>query len=149
MTARDEAENTNQNTPLMKKITTILGALALSTGFALAADEKVAPAAPLNPAAAPATSSAPTTPITPATTPAVPAAKADATAEKPKRDPEVAFKKLDKDSDNAVSKDEFLAGPAGKRDEAKAGTAFGRKDKDKDGKLSLEEFKAQPQRKAK
>ena len=63
-------------------------------------------------------------------------------ADKPKRDPEVAFKKLDTNSDNVVDLAEFKAGPAGKRDEAKAEQNFKRRDKDSDGKMSLEEFKA-------
>ena len=62
--------------------------------------------------------------------------------EKPKADPEVAFKKLDKDADGAVSLDEFKASPRGQKEPAKAEEYFKKKDKDSNGKLSLEEFKA-------
>ena len=60
-------------------------------------------------------------------------------ADKPKKDPEAAFKKLDKNSDGKVSKEEFAAGA---KDAAKADKAFAKKDKNGDGSLSLEEFKA-------
>lgn len=60
-------------------------------------------------------------------------------ADKPKKDPEVVFKKLDKNSDGKLSKEEFSA--AGK-DAAKADKAFAKLDKDGDGSISLEEFKA-------
>jgi Ca2+-binding EF-hand superfamily protein len=60
-------------------------------------------------------------------------------ADKPKKDPEAAFKKLDKNSDGKVSKEEFTAGA---KDAAKAEKAFAKLDKDNDGSLTLEEFKA-------
>lgn len=68
--------------------------------------------------------------------------------EKKKPDPEMAFKKMDKNSDGFLSLEEFL----GKRAEdpekkAKAEKQFAAKDKDKDMKLSLEEFKAMPMKK--
>lgn len=70
-------------------------------------------------------------------------------AGKKKANPEEVFKKLDKDGDGSVSKDEFMAGP-GKKDAAKGEKMFGAKDKDKDGKLSKEEFTAAaPKKKAK
>ena len=65
--------------------------------------------------------------------------KPAAAAEKPKADPEAAFKKLDKDGDGFISKAEFTAGA---KDAAKAEAAFAKKDKDGDGKLSKEEFAA-------
>ena len=68
---------------------------------------------------------------------AKPAAKGD----KPKRDPAEAFKKIDSNSDSAVSLEEFKAGPMGKKDPSKAEEVFKKRDKDGDGKLSLEEFK--------
>jgi Ca2+-binding EF-hand superfamily protein len=76
------------------------------------------------------------------TKPAAPAA-GDA---KPKRDPAEAFKKLDTNSDNAISLEEFKTN---KKDPARAETAFKAKDKDNDGKLTLEEFKARPAKKDK
>jgi hypothetical protein len=59
-----------------------------------------------------------------------------------KRNPEEMFKKLDTNSDKAVSKEEFLAGPRAKQDPAKAEERFKSLDKDSDGKLTFEEFKA-------
>ena len=62
-------------------------------------------------------------------------------ADKPKATPEEAFKKMDKNGDGKVSKEEFI----GKKDgeaKTKAEAAFTAKDKDKDGSLTLEEFKA-------
>lgn len=70
---------------------------------------------------------------------AQPAAKGE---NKPKRDPSEVFKKIDGNSDNALTLDEFKAGPLGKKDPAKAEEVFKKRDKDGDGKLSLEEFKA-------
>jgi Ca2+-binding EF-hand superfamily protein len=66
--------------------------------------------------------------------------------EKPKPDPEMMFKKLDKNSDGKLSLEEFK----GKREGDKAAAAekaFKAKDKDNDGSLSLEEFKAMPPKK--
>ena len=65
-------------------------------------------------------------------------AKPEAKGDKPKRDPEAVFKKLDANSDSAVSLEEFKTG---KKDAAKAEENFKKRDKDGDGKLSLEEFK--------
>jgi Ca2+-binding EF-hand superfamily protein len=59
---------------------------------------------------------------------------------KPKMNPEEMFKKLDKDSNGKVSKEEFLASPGAKKDAAKAEERFGKMDKDKNGSLSLEEL---------
>jgi len=69
------------------------------------------------------------------------AAEGDA-PKKPKMSPEDAFKKLDKDSNGAVSKEEFLASPQAKKDAAKAEKMFTAKDKDANGSLSLDEYKA-------
>jgi Ca2+-binding EF-hand superfamily protein len=66
---------------------------------------------------------------------------------KPKANPEEAFKKMDKDSNGSVSKEEFMASPMAKKDAAKAEAAFGKKDKDANGSLSLDEFKAAPKKK--
>jgi len=104
----------------MKSITSILAALALGTTLATAADEK---------------------PAAPAAGDAKPAAPAAADA-KPKRDPAEVFKKLDANGDGKVSLEEFKAGPAGKKDPAKAEEIFKKKDKDGDGFLTLEEFSA-------
>lgn len=60
-----------------------------------------------------------------------------AAGEKPKRDPEAMFKKMDANADSSLSLDEFKAN---KKDAAKAEAAFQKRDKDGDGKLSLEEF---------
>ncbi|MCE9518795.1 MAG: EF-hand domain-containing protein [Verrucomicrobia bacterium] len=64
-------------------------------------------------------------------------------ADKPKADPEAAFKKKDENSDGKISKEEFV----GKKDgeaKTKAEASFTAKDTDKDGFLSKEEFTAVP-----
>jgi hypothetical protein len=102
----------------MKSITSILAVLALGTTLSLAADEK-------KPAAAPG------------------AAKPEAAkADKPKRDPAVAFKKLDANSDGKISAEEWKASPMAKKDSAKADEMFGKRDKDGDKALTLEEYSA-------
>ena len=99
----------------MKSFTTLLATLAVGTAFAVAADEK----------------------------PAGDAKAADAKpGENTRRNPEEAFKKLDTNGDNAVSLEEFKAGPAAKRNPERADDMFKRRDKDGNGKLTLEEFKA-------
>ena len=55
-------------------------------------------------------------------------------------DPEKVFAKLDSNSDGKISKEEFMAGPAAKKDAAKAEESFGKKDKNKDGSLTKEEM---------
>ncbi len=71
------------------------------------------------------------------------ATAADAAADaKPKRDPAVAFKKLDANNDGKLSAEEWAASPAAKKDAAKATEVFGKKDKDGDKSLTLEEFSA-------
>lgn len=62
--------------------------------------------------------------------------------ERPKMNPEEAFKKLDKDNDSALTLEEFKASPRFSKDASKAEEIFKAKDKDGNGKLSLEEFKA-------
>lgn len=66
-------------------------------------------------------------------------------AGKPKMTAEERFQRLDKNSDGAVSLDEFVA-PAKKKPELQEGLEkrFKAMDKDNDGKLTLDEFKAAP-----
>ncbi len=73
---------------------------------------------------------------------------ADKKADKPKPDPEAAFKKIDKDGDGSISEAEMVGKKEGDK-ATKAKAAFAAKDKDKDGKLSLEEFKAPAAKKPK
>ena len=56
--------------------------------------------------------------------------------------PESSFKKMDTNTDGAVSLDEFKASPRGQKQPDKADKAYSKLDKDSDGKLTLEEFKA-------
>lgn len=56
--------------------------------------------------------------------------------------PEDIFKKLDANSDDAISLEEFKAGPRAQQDPAKAEEIFKKIDKDANGSVSLEEFKA-------
>lgn len=72
-----------------------------------------------------------------------------AKAEKPKRDPEEVFKKLDANSDGSVTAEEFKAGAMAKRAPERADAFFKSHDKDNDGKLTLEEYKARPAKKEK
>jgi hypothetical protein len=109
----------------MKSITSILAVLAIGSTLALADDK---PAAPAGGDGKPAT--------------AAPAAPAAGDAAKPKHDPAEVFKKLDTNGDGKISLEEFLAGPQGKKDPAKATETFKKKDKDGDGFLTLEEFSA-------
>jgi Ca2+-binding EF-hand superfamily protein len=111
----------------MKSITSVLALLAVGTTLALADDK------PANPPAGDGK---------PAAGDAKPAAPAAGDAAKPKRDPAEVFKKLDTNGDGKVSLEEFKAGPAGKKDPAKAEEIFKKKDKDNDGSLTLEEFSA-------
>ena len=55
--------------------------------------------------------------------------------------PEEQFKKLDKNGDNKVSREEFESG-GDKKKNKKAGKLFDKLDKNGDGSLSLDEFKA-------
>ncbi len=54
--------------------------------------------------------------------------------------PEQRLKMLDKDNNGSVSKEEYMASPAAKKDATKAGEQFTRMDKNGDGSLSLEEL---------
>lgn len=63
------------------------------------------------------------------------------TEEKKPVDPEVAFKRMDKDSDGKLTLEEFKGKKTGDM-LAKAETQFKKLDKDSDGKVTLEEFKA-------
>ncbi len=69
--------------------------------------------------------------------------------EKPKMDPAAAFKKLDANTDNSLSLEEFKASPRWKKDASKADDVFAKKDKDGNKGLSLEEFSAKPEKPAK
>jgi hypothetical protein len=66
-----------------------------------------------------------------------------------KGNPEELFKKLDTNSDNAVSLEEFKAGAGGKRNPDRVDAMFKRRDKDGNGTLSVDEFKAQRRKKNK
>ena len=125
------ARTTKPKNPIheMKRLSTLLAALALGT-TAFAADEP-APSAPAVPAT-------PATPATPAAPPA-PAAEAE---KKPKLTPEESFKALDKGNHGSFSLDEFKASPRGQKDPAKAEERFKKLDTNSDGKVTLEEFKA-------
>ncbi len=70
------------------------------------------------------------------------AADEKAAGDKPRRDPEAMFKKLDTNDDKSVSLEEFKAGPMAKRNPDKADENFKKRDKDSNNSLSLEEFKA-------
>jgi hypothetical protein len=70
------------------------------------------------------------------------------TTAKPKRDPEVVFKRLDADSDGAISKLEWNSSRRAKQNAERAEKAFTARDKDADGKLSKEEFTAPRTRKS-
>ncbi len=67
-------------------------------------------------------------------------------AEEKKKDPKEVFAKLDKNSDDKVSEEEFVGKKTGEKAE-KAKKLFARKDKDKDGSLTLEEFSAKRKKK--
>ncbi len=66
--------------------------------------------------------------------------KPEAGKDKPKMSPEEMFKKLDKDGNGSISKEEYLASPGAKKDAAKATERFGKMDKNSDGSLSKEEM---------
>lgn len=106
----------------MKSLTTIVAALALGS-LAFAADEKPAPP------------------------PGAPPAEGDKKpgrpgGDRPRMNPEEAFKKIDADSDGSVTLAEFKASPMGKRDESKVEERYSKLDANSDGKVTLEEFKA-------
>lgn len=76
--------------------------------------------------------------------------KQDKKPEKPRPTPEETMKRLDKNADDALSKDEFLA-PATKRPEIKERleARFKAIDANADGKVTLDELKAGAQHKKK
>ncbi|MBE7496486.1 MAG: EF-hand domain-containing protein [Verrucomicrobiaceae bacterium] len=59
------------------------------------------------------------------------------------------IKRLDKDGNGSISKEEYLASPQAKKDTAKAEERFGKMDKNKDGSLSKEELTPKPKKDAK
>lgn len=69
-------------------------------------------------------------------------------ADKPKPTPEERFKRLDKDSDGAISETEYLGKMEGDA-ATKAKERFKKLDKNSDGKLSLEEYSAAVKKKDK
>jgi hypothetical protein len=63
--------------------------------------------------------------------------------DKPQRgNPEESFKKLDKNSDGALTLDEYKASPRAQKDTAKAEASYKKMDKNSDDKVTLEEYKA-------
>ena len=74
------------------------------------------------------------------------AAEKPAKGERKKGDPEAMFRKLDADSNGAVSLEEFKASPRARKDPAKADDAFKKRDANNDGSLSLDELKARGQK---
>jgi len=58
-----------------------------------------------------------------------------------KRNVEEVFKKLDTDSDGAITLDEFKAGRTGAKKANRIETLFKKRDKDANGSLTLAEFK--------
>jgi hypothetical protein len=67
--------------------------------------------------------------------------KAADKGDKPKADPEAAFKKMDTNGDGKLTKAEFMASPGAKKDEAKAATRWEAISKGK-AEVTLDEFKA-------
>ena len=61
--------------------------------------------------------------------------------DKKNQDPEAVFKRLDKNSDNKLTKEEYVGNTEGEK-KTKKEDRFKNLDKDKDNFLSLEEFKA-------
>lgn len=61
--------------------------------------------------------------------------------DKKNQDPEAVFKRLDKNSDNKLTKEEYIGNTEGEK-KTKKEDRFKNLDKDKDNFLSLEEFKA-------
>jgi hypothetical protein len=102
----------------MKTITSLLAILALSSTFALAADD--------------ATTTPATTTTTTTTTNPAPA--------KAKGDPEAMFKKLNTTGDGKLTLEQWLAGKRAQKDPEKAKEFFSKRDKGNKGYLTLEEF---------
>lgn len=65
---------------------------------------------------------------------------------KPKRDPAVIFKQIDRNSDGGIDLEEYKISTVGHIDPARVGDVFKKKDADADGKLSLTEFMIVPPR---
>jgi hypothetical protein len=103
----------------MKKIITILAALAVTLSFANAADGEKKDGARKGRER--------------------PAGERKG-GEKGGRNPEDRFKKLDTNGDGSISADEFKASPMAQKDSAKADEMFKKKDTDNDGKLSMTEI---------
>lgn len=100
----------------MKATITLLSALAIATSLSFGEDKPAGP---------------PKDPGTP-----------DTLTRSQRPDPEKVFKKLDANSDGAVSLDEFKAGPRAQKDPEKAAEIFKKIDADSNGSISLEEFKS-------
>ena len=70
--------------------------------------------------------------------------------DKPKKDPEKVFAKMDLDSDGFLSKEEFIKATEGRKkkngEPVDPEKAFAHLDKNKDGLIDLEEFKSKPPR---
>lgn len=73
----------------------------------------------------------------------------DAPKKRQRPTPEVAFKKLDTDSNGSLSLDEFKASPIGKKNPEKAEEIYKKMDADSKDGVSLNEFKAARQAKGK
>jgi hypothetical protein len=99
----------------MKTLITTISALALASTLCLAEDKPAGPP---------------------------PGAPGGPGGDRPRPNPEEAFKKLDTNGDGTVSLEEFKAGPRAQRNPERAAEAFAKMDKDGDGKVTLEEFKA-------
>ena len=62
----------------------------------------------------------------------------------PRRSPEEIMKELDTNHDGKISLEEWMAGPRGKRDPARAEEMFKKIDTNHDGFITLDELKAHP-----
>jgi EF hand domain-containing protein len=76
------------------------------------------------------------------TTPTTPATPTPGKGKGGHMNPEEMFKRLDTNHDNFLSKEEYMAGPLGKRDPSKAEKAYAAMDKAGDGKVTLETYKS-------
>ena len=108
------------NTQNMKAIITTFGVLALAASLAIAQDK---PPGGKPPGGRPGGPGGPE-------------------GEHKRPSPEEVFKKLDANSDGAISLDEFKAGPRAQQDPSKAEEHFKKIDKDGNGSVNLDEFKA-------